>query len=154
MKIPPAGTRGTPYPRFPGWLASRMSRLQRLAFRRRGGGHTQGGLHPLLLESIGAKSGEPRTAMLGYVEEPGGSWLVVASLAGAARHPAWLYNLAKRPEATIEFGDGRPISVRADALDGVELEEAWKLLAVKAPEYVRYRSKTDREIPVVRLRPR
>lgn len=89
--------------------------------------------------------------MLGYVEEPGGSWLVVALLAGAARHPAWLYNLAQRPEATIEFGDGRPIPVRAEILDGAELETAWKLLAVEAPEYVRYRPKTDRVIPVVRL---
>jgi hypothetical protein len=45
----------------------------------------------------------------GYLEEGAGSWLVIASTAGAAYHPAWLYNLAKQPEATIEFEDGRRI---------------------------------------------
>jgi deazaflavin-dependent oxidoreductase (nitroreductase family) len=128
--------------------------MQGRRFRRRHGGHTPAGLHTLLLETVGAVTGETRTAMLGYVEEPAGSWLVVASLAGAARHPKWLHNLAKTPEATIEFGDGRRIEVRARTLEGVDLDAAWNLLAVEAPEYVAYLSKTDREIPVVRLSPR
>jgi deazaflavin-dependent oxidoreductase (nitroreductase family) len=128
--------------------------MQYRQFRRRGGGHTQGGLHALILETVGAKSGEPRRAMLGYVEEEPGSWLVVASLAGASRHPAWLHNLARRPDAVIEFGDGRRIEVTAETLDGPQLDRAWGQLAQEAPEYVKYRTQTDREIPVVRLRAR
>ena len=89
--------------------------------------------------------------MLGYVEEPEGTWLVVASLAGAARNPAWLYNLAHRPEATVEFGDGRRVAVRAETLDGADLGSAWARITVDAPEFVRYRSKTDRDLPVIRL---
>jgi deazaflavin-dependent oxidoreductase (nitroreductase family) len=154
VNVPPRGTRGTPIPRFPGWLASMISRLQLRQFRRRHGGHTQGGLQAVVLETTGAKSGEPRTAMLGYVEESDSSWLVIASLAGAARHPAWLYNLARHPEATIEFGDARRVPVRAETLAAEELAAAWARIAVEAPEYVKYRSKTDREIPVVRLRRR
>jgi deazaflavin-dependent oxidoreductase (nitroreductase family) len=73
---------------------------------------------------------------------------------GAARHPAWLYNLAGQPEATVQFGDGRRVDVRAETLDGPELEAAWRTIATDAPEYVKYRSKTDREIPVLRLRQR
>jgi deazaflavin-dependent oxidoreductase (nitroreductase family) len=128
-----------------------MSRMQRGQFRRRHGGQSQGGLHALMLETVGARSGEPRSAMLGYVEEAPGSWLVVASLAGAARHPAWLYNLAREPRATIEFGDGRRVDIVAETLDGADLAAAWERLAIEAPEYGKYRSKTDRAIPVVRL---
>ena len=154
VKIPPRGTRGAPFPRLPGWLATRMSRAQRRLFRRQHGGHTQGGLHTLILETDGAKTGEPRTAMLGYLEEPTDSWLVIASVSGATRNPGWLYNLAKNPEATIEFGDGRKVPVQAETLETELLESAWARIAVEAPEYVKYRSKTDREIPVVRLRRR
>ena len=92
--------------------------------------------------------------MLGYLEESGVSWLVIASLAGTARNPAWMHNLAKHPEATIEFGDSRRVDVVAETLHGPQLEEAWRRITADAPEYVKYRSKTDREIPVVRLRAR
>ncbi|HEX2221883.1 MAG TPA: nitroreductase/quinone reductase family protein [Candidatus Limnocylindria bacterium] len=60
----------------------------------------------------------------------------------------------RRPDATIEFGDGRRFAVRAESLEGEELEAARARIAVEAPEYVKYRSKTDRHIPVVRLRGR
>ena len=40
------------------------------------------------------------------------------------------------------------------SLEGPELDQAWQRIAVEAPEYVKYRSKTDRAIPVVRLRAR
>jgi deazaflavin-dependent oxidoreductase (nitroreductase family) len=143
-----------PFPKFPGWLASLMSRMQLRQFRRSHGGHTGGGLHAVVLETTGARSGEPRTAILGYVEESDSSWLVIASLAGAARNPAWLYNLARRPEATIEFGDGRRVPVTAETLAGEDLDAAWERIGVEAPEYVKYRTKTDREIAVVRLRRR
>jgi deazaflavin-dependent oxidoreductase (nitroreductase family) len=128
--------------------------MQRRSFRRGHGGHTQGGLHALLLETVGAKSGETRTAMVGYVEEPAGTWLIVGSMAGAAYHPKWIYNLAKNPDAAIEFGDGRRVNVRAATLAGSERDAAWKLLEREAPEYPAYLTKTDREIPIVRLTPR
>jgi deazaflavin-dependent oxidoreductase (nitroreductase family) len=74
--------------------------------------------------------------------------------AGASRHPAWLHNLARQSDAVIEFDDGRRLDVRAETLEGEELETAWARIAVDAPEYVKYRSKTDRHIPVIRLRQR
>jgi deazaflavin-dependent oxidoreductase (nitroreductase family) len=121
---------------------------------RRGGARTQGGIRTLLLESVGARSGEARRAVLGYVDEGDGSWLVMASAAGAAWHPAWVYNLARQPEATIEFDDGQRVPVRAELLEGQQLDDAWTRIGREAPEYVGYRSKTDRQIPVVRLRAR
>jgi deazaflavin-dependent oxidoreductase (nitroreductase family) len=147
VKVPPKGTRGIPFPAF---LARLGNRFQVRRFR--GGGlRTQAGLPLLLLETTGARSGKPRHAAIGYLQEGPGSWLIIASLAGAARQPAWLYNLAKQPAATIEFNDGSRIPVLADSLEGRALEEAWARIEADAPSYADYRSKTDREIPVLRL---
>ncbi len=151
VTVPPKGTRGAFFPRFLSGLASRMMLRQ---FRRNGGARTQGGLHAFHLETRGAKSGQVRHAILGYIEEAPDSWLVIASAVGASRHPAWLHNLGKDPEATVEFGDGRRVAVRAESVVGEDLARAWERIAVDAPEYVGYRSKTDREIPVIRLRSR
>jgi deazaflavin-dependent oxidoreductase (nitroreductase family) len=152
VTVPPAGTRGSRFPKFPGWLARFFSRLQLRTFRRKRGGRTQGGVPTLILETIGARSGETRHAMLGYLEEPPGSWLVMASLAGSARNPGWMYNLARTPEATIELADGRRVRVSALSLAGPELDAAWKRVSTEAPEYARYLSVTDRAMPIVRLR--
>jgi deazaflavin-dependent oxidoreductase (nitroreductase family) len=150
VKVPPKGSRGVPFPHF---LMAFGNRWVLRQFRRHEM-RTAGGIPGLLLETVGAKSGQSRKAVLGYLEEGAGSWLVIASTAGAAYHPAWLYNLAKQPEATIEFEDGRRIPVRAETLEGQELEAAWARIATDAPEYAAYRSKTDRDIPVLRLRQR
>ncbi len=150
VKVPPKGTRGVPFPRFVARFANGMM-VRR--FRSRGAG-TRGGLPGLLLETTGAKSGQPRQVIVGYLEEGSGSWLVIASVGGAARHPAWLYNLARQPEATLEFEGGRRVPVRAETLEGPQLEDAWARIAKDAPVYDKYRSKTDRDIPVLRLRQR
>jgi deazaflavin-dependent oxidoreductase (nitroreductase family) len=152
VRVPRRGSRGVPFPKFPGPVARFFSRMQQRGFRRKSGGRTGGGVHSLMLESVGARTGETRYAMLGYLEESAGSWLIIASLAGTARNPAWLHNLAKHPQATVEFGDGRRVNVVAETLHGPELEDAWVRIGKDAPEYVKYRSKTDREIPVLRLR--
>lgn len=141
-----------PFPKLPAFLARAISRMQTRGFRRGGGGKTRGGVPALLLHTTGARSGAQRTAMVGFLEEASGGWLIVASLGGAARHPAWLYNLAKQPRAAIEFGDGRRVDVMAEALAGAELEAAWGRFEAEAPEYVRYLSKTDRVMPILRLR--
>ncbi|MGZ8474623.1 MAG: nitroreductase/quinone reductase family protein [Candidatus Limnocylindria bacterium] len=149
VEPPPKGMRGAFIPQG---VMRAVTRLALGQFRRGRAARTQGGLETLLLETRGAKSGALRQAVLGFLAEEGGSWLVIASLAGAARNPQWLHNLAARPEATLQLEGGRRVAVRAESLDGQDLEAAWARIAVDAPEYVKYRSKTDREIPVVRLR--
>ena len=151
VTVPPAGSHGSRFPKFPGPIARFMSRMQTSMFRRQHGGKTQGGVPALLLETIGARSGERRRAVVGYLEDGPGAWLITASLAGTARNPAWLYNLGRNPSATIEFGDGRRVRVEATTLDGPELAAAWRRLAVEAPEYAKYPNVTDRQIAVLRL---
>jgi F420H(2)-dependent quinone reductase len=76
---------------------------------------------------------------------------VIASLGGASRQPGWMYNLAKEPHATVEFYGGRRLDVEARTLSGEDREAAWKRIERDAPEYAKYLTKTDREIPVARL---
>jgi deazaflavin-dependent oxidoreductase (nitroreductase family) len=121
---------------------------------RRGGARTQGGIETLMLETVGARSGQRREAVLGFLPDGEDAWLVIASLAGAARNPAWLHNLAAQPEATIQFDDGERVEVRAETLEGPDLAAAWERLEREAPEFPKYRTKTDREMPIVRLRRR
>ena len=148
VKVPRPGSRGLRLPRFGARLGNRML----LRSFRRGGARTQGGIPTLLLETVGAKSGQPRQVVLGFLEEGDDAWLVVASLAGAARNPAWLHNLAAHPDATVHFEDGSRVPVHAETLAGRELADAWKRLEREAPEYPKYLSKTDREMAIVRLR--
>jgi deazaflavin-dependent oxidoreductase (nitroreductase family) len=152
VTVPPAGTRGSRFPKFPGFLARLFSRMQLRMYRRGKGGFTPGGAPTLVLETTGARSGEPRYAVLGYVDESPGNWLVMASLAGSARNPSWLYNLARRPEATIELGGGRRVLVSATSLSGPELDAGWARFSAAAPEYGKYLSVTDRAMPIIRLR--
>jgi deazaflavin-dependent oxidoreductase (nitroreductase family) len=147
VTVPPRGTRGFPFPRVLNRLTSRLGPRM---FRRKPQ-KTAGGVPTLLLETRGARSGKPRYAILGFLEDGPSAWLVVASAVGSSHHPAWLYNLAEQPAATIEFFGGRRVDVEAETLAGAELEAAWKRLETEAPEYPKYLSKTDRLIPVIRL---
>jgi deazaflavin-dependent oxidoreductase (nitroreductase family) len=146
--VPPKGTRGVPFPRF---VSRLLSPFVARIFRRRPH-RTSGGIQTLMLETRGARSGKPRHAILGFLEDGPSAWLVVASAVGSSHHPSWIYNLATEPQATIEFFGGRRVEVVAETLAGPELDAAWKRLEVEAPEYPKYLSKTDRQIPVVRLR--
>src|SRR6266567_5871127 len=57
----------------------------------------------LLLTTTGARSGEQRTAVVGY--RPYGDQLaIIASDNGAAEAPRWFANLKKDPIATVEVG--------------------------------------------------
>jgi F420H(2)-dependent quinone reductase len=149
VKVPREGTRGTHVPRFPG----RMSRVVAWMFRR-GLGRTVAGLPTLILETRGAKSAQRRQAVLGYLDEPPDAWLLIASMGGATYNPGWLHNLAHEPDATIELAGGERIEVRAETLEGRELEAAWQRIERLSRQYADYRTQTDREIAVVRLRRR
>ena len=108
----------------------------------------------LLLTTIGAKTGKRRQTPLAWFEDDPprtGSWLIVASAAGAASHPSWYVNLARRPDDASIDVDGRHLAVTPQSLEGEERERAWARIVEIAPSYGSYAVTTDREIPVVRL---
>jgi deazaflavin-dependent oxidoreductase (nitroreductase family) len=112
----PAGTRGARQPR-----AGLMLRwVNKMAARRiRRTGKMMGlGFNALILTTVGAKSGAARTNPVGWFPGNDGSWLIVASAAGAARNPAWYHNIAAHPgQVKIEL-NGRAIPVTAQQLHG------------------------------------
>ena len=110
-----------------------------------------GELPSLVLTTVGSKSGLERKTPLAYFPAGYGSWLIVASYAGAAKNPSWYYNLAAHPDrVSIEFG-GRTESVVAEQLHGAERDAAWREIATASKRFADYQSKTDRELPIIRL---
>src|SRR5436305_14978094 len=57
-----------------------------------------------LLETVGARSGQPRSTPLLYREDDG-RVVLIASKAGAARHPAWYHNVRAHPEVGFTARD-------------------------------------------------
>jgi deazaflavin-dependent oxidoreductase (nitroreductase family) len=109
------------------------------------------GRSALLLTTVGAKSGEERTASLRRFDEGSRQWLVVGSAGGSVTHPAWVYNLAANPDKVwAEVGRGR-FKVRPELLAGDERGRAWARILAEAPQFAAYETTTDRAIPVFRL---
>jgi deazaflavin-dependent oxidoreductase (nitroreductase family) len=112
---------------------------------------TGGGLHAFVVETTGARTGSTRRAVLGYLEDGPDAWLIIGSKGGAPIGPAWVHNLAAVPTATIVMADGTRVPVRAEPLSGEDEARAWERLADEAPEFLAYRTRTDRHIPIIRL---
>ena len=75
------------------------------------------------LRTVGRRTGEERTAILGYFED--GPNLVTMAMNGwADPEPAWWLNLQAHPEATLEMPDG-PRQVTARAAVGDERARLW-----------------------------
>ena len=109
------------------------------------------GMKVLLLTTTGAKSGAPRTTALTYLED-GDAYVVIGSFLGEPRHPGWVHNLRARPDAAVQIG-ARRIAVRAHEARGEERARLWERVVAVQPDYRQYESRTEREIPVVVLRP-
>ncbi len=153
IDVTPTGTRGFEPPRLPRPLMTTALAVTRLITRALGDRMRVMGRPVLELETIGARTGQKRTAIVGWFPDTGDkSWLVIASYAGSARHPAWFLNLAKNPDAVWVRIGGRRWKVRPESLRSAERAEAWQRVASLAPGYAAYQQKTDREIPIVRLR--
>ncbi len=107
------------------------------------------GMPVLLLDTVGRKSGQRRTNALTWFPK-GEAFVVIASVLGEPRDPAWWLNLRASPETTIQVGSER-IAVHAREATGAEREEIWAALVAKAPDYAEYQARTERRIPVVVL---
>jgi deazaflavin-dependent oxidoreductase (nitroreductase family) len=112
------------------------------------------GFNALVLTTVGRKTGAERTTPVGWFPGQDGSWLIVASAAGAKGNPAWYYNLAGHPDQVQIEVEGRTVAVTAEQLHGEERAEAWQQITTAAPRFAKYQTKTDRELPIIRLVPR
>ncbi|EMD26988.1 nitroreductase family deazaflavin-dependent oxidoreductase [Amycolatopsis azurea] len=114
------------------------------------GGPFEGGAL-LLLTTIGAKSGEPRTSPLAFMEEDG-RYVVAASYAGSDKNPAWYHNIVANPKVTIEVGTEKFEATATVVLeDRAERDRLFAKLVSVMPGFADYEKKTDRVIPVVTI---
>lgn len=126
-----------------------------LIYKASGGriGHRFPGTPPmLLLEHVGAKSGERRTSPLVYVDD-GADVVLVASKGGYPKNPAWFHNLKANPDVTVQIArERRP--VRARIATDAERGRLWAKAVETYSGYDEYQARTEREIPLVVLEPR
>lgn len=101
----------------------------------------------LLLTTTGARTGRPATVPLGFAVDDSGRVFVVASKAGAPRHPSWFHNLRANPSVTAELGD-RSFQARAVVTKGEERDRLYGIVSGIGSEYEK---NTDRVFPVIVL---
>jgi deazaflavin-dependent oxidoreductase (nitroreductase family) len=132
-----------------------MNRVHRVLLGASGGrlGWRFSGMPVLELTTIGRKTGQPRTTMLTSPYQEGTTIVVVASRGGDDTDPAWFLNLRDDPEVTVRFGPNPPVSMTAQIADADERARIWPIISVNHSNYAGYQRKTEREIPLVLLRP-
>jgi deazaflavin-dependent oxidoreductase (nitroreductase family) len=109
------------------------------------------GMRLLVLNTVGKKTGAARSNPVAWFAGEDDSWLIVASAGGAPKNPAWFYNIGAHPEAlSIDVG-GSNVPVAATKLAGANRASAWNSITTASPQFNKYESKTEREIPVIRL---
>lgn len=103
----------------------------------------------LLLTTTGARSGQRRTTPVMFIRD-GDQLLVIASNAGAPRHPDWYYNLVADPRVTVEVG-AETYDATARVLEGSERQRLWESITRQYPFFSDHQAKVSRQIPVVAL---
>ena len=103
----------------------------------------------LVLETIGARSGEIRTSPLLYLPD-GDRFVVVASNYGQERPPAWYFNLRSRPEAHI-YVSGHRWRVSWRVAESDERTDLVRRITEYNKQQHEYFSSVERELPVVVL---
>lgn len=126
------------YQRSNGWIGHRIP----------------GAPNSLLLHTVGAKTGIPRTNSLSYARD-GDTYLVVASNGGDRRAPGWYHNLKANPAVEINVGRRRfRVTAQAVLPDDPDFPRLWRIVnANNANRYDGYQARTTRPIPVIRLVP-
>jgi deazaflavin-dependent oxidoreductase (nitroreductase family) len=145
---------------LPPWVEQRLLpnvlRAHDAVYRKTNGwiGHRTLGIPSLLLHTVGAKTGNARTASLTYARD-GNDYLIVASKGGDPRAPGWYHNLRKNPNVEINVGPRRfGVTARAVPPGDPDYSRLWQIVNKNnSNRYAAYQEKTSRPIPVVVLTP-
>ena len=105
----------------------------------------------VILTTVGRRTGKLRKTPLMRVEHEG-SYAVVASLGGAPKHPVWYHNITVETVVTLQ--DGPEVrTMRAHEATGEEKALWWARAVETWPAYDDYKTRTDRDIPLLVLEP-
>jgi deazaflavin-dependent oxidoreductase (nitroreductase family) len=129
-----------------GWVAKHVRTYVESDGRK---GHRWSGVDTLLLTTRGRSTGKLRRTALIYGRDRG-RYLVVASNGGSKGHPNWFRNLAADPHVWVQVGDER-FEATARTATPRQKPRLWREMVSIWPEYERYQTRTDRDIPVVIL---
>jgi len=132
---------------LPDWAVDHMNRYLETNGE---DGHIWRGVPTLLLTTTGRSSGAPRMLPLIYGKD-GDDYIIVASKGGYPDHPAWYTNIEASNAVQVQVAADK-FSATAELVEGDDRARIWQVMAEIWPPYNEYQAKTDREIPVVRLR--
>lgn len=141
----------------PSWFVHAAWRVHRALYKISGGRFlwttsNKRGWGALHLTTVGRKSGQERTVIVGYLED--GPNLVLAAMNGWDEgHPAWWLNLKAHPDAVVRLAGDRPRHVRATQVTGDERERLWKRWVTVQPDYEQLAGRRSVETPVIVLQP-
>jgi F420H(2)-dependent quinone reductase len=106
----------------------------------------------LRLTTIGRKSGQERSVIIGYLED--GPNLVGLAMNGWDEgHPSWWRNLEAHPDAVVRLAGQPPRPVRARPSVGEERDRLWQRWVEVDPRLDAYAGRRSTETPVFVLEP-
>lgn len=106
------------------------------------------GMPTVELTTIGRKSGRRRSTLLTSPVHDDDRVVLVASKGGDDRNPEWYLNLTANADVELTIaGDTRPMRARTASPE--EKAELWPQIVASYKGYDTYRTRTDRDIPVV-----
>jgi deazaflavin-dependent oxidoreductase (nitroreductase family) len=112
------------------------------------------GMNHVVLRTIGRRSGKEHKVALPFWADEQGRPVVVASFSGAPQHPAWYLNLSDRtanPEVLVRRQGQQLYWSTPEILEDEEYAIVWDGLTADRPYYNDYQTRTDRQLPLVRL---
>lgn len=142
---PTSNAAGSPPPR---WAIKALTRTHVFLHRLSGGRFFNriAGDDVCFVGMKGAKSGRNLILPLMYVPHRDGV-LLVASLGGAPKNPAWYHNLVKHPEIEVSHR-GHRMALRARLASPDEKAALWPVCDQHYAPYADYRRRTTRDIPI------
>ena len=151
-----AATRPPKHP--PPWFVHTAWRVHRALYRLSGGRFlwttsNKRGWGALRLTTIGRKSGQERSVIIGYLED-GPNLVAIAMNGWDEGHPAWWLNLEAHPDAVVRLPHQQPRLVRARPSAGEERDRLWQRWVAVDPRLDAYAVRRSTETPVIVLEPR
>ena len=142
----------------PAWFKHLFWRVHRVLHKLSGGRFlwttsSKRGWGALGLTTVGRKSGQERSVILGYLED--GPNLVVLAMNGWDEgHPSWWLNLEAHPDAVVRLAGEHARRVHALRVAGEERDRLWQRWVAVEPKLDGYAGRRSTETPVIVLEPR
>ena len=132
----------------PHWILRMLTKFHPVLNKITGGRafNTIGGTEVCFVTMTGAKTGKKRIVPLLYVPH-GDSIILVASQTGRPTNPGWYANLVKHPKIQV-LHRGKTRTLQAREAGTEEKATLWPICDAAYPDFIQYRARTARDIPL------